>query len=427
MQPLPENPADPSAKPPFHGWRMVAIALFTDFISVGFFFYSYGIFFLALSKEFGGSHLDVSLGFMISNVSGALMAPFLGRALDRYPTRWIMLLGATVLALGYGLLSTISALWQFYLILATCNAFGGAAMGGQASSKLVAAWFIRKRGLALGIATMGISASGLVMPTLSAWLIDHIGWRGGYLVYCTVALLCVTPVVALLVRSNPEELGQRPDGATDAQHRAFLGGAEVEWSTAAILRSSNFWFIALTFALLVGVFQAILIHMVPQLTSQGLSTTQAAMILSVSAGIGVIGKVVFGWLTDHNEPKFAVWLCIITQLLGAILLMLCSSYLWLLLGGALFGFGMGGVVPLQSSTTGQIFGRLSFGRVSGLIRPAMIPLQMCAVPLAGWIYDQTGSYRISYLIMILALLIAAITIALVKVPAREPDVAAAIE
>ncbi|HNJ74822.1 MAG TPA: hypothetical protein PL081_07190, partial [Pseudomonadales bacterium] len=101
--------------------------------------------------------------------------------------------------------------------------------------------------------------------------------------------------------------------------------------------------------------------------------------------------------------------------------------LWLLLGGALFGFGMGGVVPLQSSTTGQIFGRLSFGRVSGLIRPAMIPLQMCAVPLAGWIYDQTGSYRISYLIMILALLIAAITIALVKVPAREPDVAAAIE
>lgn len=414
-----ERLPDPPATAPFHGWRMVAIAFFTDFISVGFFFYSYGIFFLALSKEFGGSHLDVSLGFMISNISGALIGPFLGRALDRYPTRWIMLLGATVLALGYGLLSTISSLWQFYLILATCNAFGGAAMGGQASSKLVAAWFVSKRGLALGVATMGISASGLVMPSLSAWLIEQIGWRGGYLIYSISTLLLVAPVVALLVRSNPEELGQRPDGETTAQHQARKKIAEVEWSTATILRSSNFWFLALTFALLVGVFQAILIHMVPQLTSQGLSTVQAASVLSLSAGLGVAGKVVFGWLTDHNEPKFAVWLCIATQLIGALMLMQCASYLWLLVGGALFGFGMGGVVPLQSSTTGQIFGRLSFGRVSGLIRPAMIPLQMCAVPLAGWIYDETGSYRISYLILMIALLVAAVTIAMVKIPQHE--------
>lgn len=411
--------SEPPATVPFHGWRMVAIAFFTDFISVGFFFYSYGIFFLALSREFGGSHLDVSLGFMVSNVSGALMAPFLGRALDRYPTRWIMLLGAAVLALGYGLLSTISSLWQFYLILATCNAFGGAAMGGQASSKLVAAWFVSKRGLALGVATMGISASGLVMPSLSAWLIEQIGWRGGYLVYSIATLLLVAPVVALLVRSNPEELGQRPDGETTAQHQARKKSVEVEWSTATTLRSSNFWFLALTFALLVGVFQAILIHMVPQLTSQGLSTAQAASVLSLSAGLGVVGKVIFGWLTDHNEPKFAVWLCIATQLIGTLMLMQCASYLWLLVGGALFGFGMGGVVPLQSSTTGQIFGRLSFGRVSGLIRPAMIPLQMCAVPLAGWIYDETGSYRISYLILMIALLVAAVTIAMVKIPQHE--------
>ena len=166
-------------------------------------------------------------------------------------------------------------------------------------------------------------------------------------------------------------------------------------------------------------FQAVLVHMVPQLTSQGLGAGHAAAVLSLSAGLGVLGKLVFGWLTDLNEPRIAVWLCIGTQLVGAWMLMSFSSLSWLLLAGAVFGFGMGGVVPLQSSVIGQVFGRLSFGRAVGLLRPAMLPLQVIPVPLAGWIYDLTGTYRLSYIVLMLALVFAAFSIAMVRIPQPE--------
>lgn len=399
---------------------MVTVAFFNDFISVGFFFYSYGLFFLALANDFGGSHLGLSVGFMLSNAMGAVMAPFLGQALDRLDIKWIMVSGAVSLSIGYALLSQINSLWQFYLILGTFLAFGSSAMGGQSSSKLVANWFHRRRGLALGVATMGISASGIVMPGIAAWLIGMVGWRGGYLVYAIAALALVTPVVLLYARTSPESVGQFPDGVAPRPTTSDQPvTVESAFTSRMILSSGDFWFTALTFAILVGVFQAVLVHMVPQLTSQGLGAGHAAAVLSLSAGLGVLGKLVFGWLTDLNEPRIAVWLCIGTQLVGAWMLMSFSSLSWLLLAGAVFGFGMGGVVPLQSSVIGQVFGRLSFGRAVGLLRPAMLPLQVIPVPLAGWIYDLTGTYRLSYIVLMLALVFAAFSIAMVRIPQPE--------
>lgn len=78
----PARSMPPRGKPPFLGWRMVAVAFFVDFIAVGFFFYSYGVFFKALATEFGGARFDVSLGLTLVNAVGAVLAPFWGR-------RWI--------------------------------------------------------------------------------------------------------------------------------------------------------------------------------------------------------------------------------------------------------------------------------------------------------------------------------------------------
>ena len=171
-QDLPENHQNHPKS--FAGWRMTGIAFFLDFIQVGFFFYSFGIFFMALTEEFGATRLGVSLAFMISGVVGAIFGPFIGQLLDKQSSiKPIMIVGALMLATGYGLLSQITAMWQFYFIAGTLLAIGGSTMGGQSSSKLVANWFVKKRGFALGIATMGISGSGVLMPALSSFLIDE--------------------------------------------------------------------------------------------------------------------------------------------------------------------------------------------------------------------------------------------------------------
>ncbi|MEE3109631.1 MAG: MFS transporter, partial [Pseudomonadota bacterium] len=158
----PARSMPPRGKPPFLGWRMVAVAFFVDFIAVGFFFYSYGVFFKALATEFGGARFDVSLGLTLVNAVGAVLAPFLGQALDRYPIKYVIAAGTAAMSLGFCLLSLVTARWQFYLILSTLLGFGLNAMGGLATAKLVANWFDRGRGMALGVATMGISLSGVL-------------------------------------------------------------------------------------------------------------------------------------------------------------------------------------------------------------------------------------------------------------------------
>jgi OFA family oxalate/formate antiporter-like MFS transporter len=158
--------------------------------------------------------------------------------------------------------------------------------------------------------------------------------------------------------------------------------------------------------------------MVPQFMDMGFHIEQAAFALSVVATLGVLGKVVFGWLIDNFPPSLAVWVCIATQALGALGILWFENYYFLLGASAVYGFGMGGVVPLNGAVTGAAFGRLSFGRVMGLMRPATLPIQGASVPLAGWIYDQTGSYLYAFELYFAAWFIAAIAIALVKLPSN---------
>ena len=382
----------------FYGWRIVGVAFLVDFMAVGFFFYSYGVFFKAIAADLGsGTRFGVSLGLSISNVVGAAVSPFIGRALDRVPIKRIMIAGAVCVSVGFGLLSQISAIWQYYLVLGTLLGIGGSLMGGLASSKLVANWFVARRGTAFGIATVGISLSGLMMPTAATWLIATVGWRGGFGVYGLCTLVMVVPLVARFVVDRPEAMGLRPDGdGPPSEEAESRYAAETMWRTRDIVRSRNFWAIALPFALVLSALSAILVHLVPYADDLGIPSYRAAWVLSISAGMGVLGKVAFGWLFDRFDARIALWLSFGMQLAGLLLLMRAQGFAGLVTAALVFGFGMGGVIPLHASVTGAAFGRLSFGKVLGLLRPFQVPITALGVPLAGWIYDATGSYELAF-------------------------------
>jgi MFS family permease len=385
----------------FLGWQMVAVSFFVDFLAVGFFFYSYGVFYKALTADFGGSRFGVGMGLFLANVVGALLAPFLGRALDRYPVRRIMLAGATAVSLGYLLLSRIGEQWQFLLIMGTLFAVGMSTMGGLSTAKLVANWFELRRGTALGLATTGISLSGFVMPGVATLLIAEQGWRGGFAIYGILTLVLVVPVVWRFVVNRPEDLGMRPDGDDPIEiGEPRPEGDVAEWRTREILRSRNFWAIALPFSMVLSALSALLIHLVPHVTDLGFSAERAATVLSLCAGAGVLGKIAFGSLVDRIDPRVAVWSSLGFQVAGLLLLMSADLFPWLVLAAGVFGFGMGGAVPLQGALTGQAFGRHSFGKAMGLLRPVMVPIHAAGIPFAGWIYDRTGSYDLAFQIFL---------------------------
>ncbi len=397
---------------------MVSVAFLVDFIAVGFFFYSYGIFFKAIAIEFGDSRFGVSIGVTVTQGVGAVLAPFIGRALDRFPLKNVMACGAVSMGAGFGLLGLVQTPLQFYLVLGVFVGFGAGAMGQLATSKLVSNWFVLKRGSALGIAATGISVSGVVMPAISAWIIATFGWREAFMTYGLITFLVVVPVVLRLVISRPEDVGLLPDGATE---KGALPPPKPPLRTRDFLSQPNFWILLTVIGLLFGIQSATLIHMVPQLTDQGLSLVAASGIASATAGFGIAGKLVFGVLVDRWDVRHALWLGIGFQFAGHLFMLFVEGYVGFLLGACMFGFGMGGVVPMQGAVVGAAFGRESFGRVLGAMRPPMAILHLAGTPFAGWVYDVTGNYRPAFFTFLALYLLTALIVLALKVETRSKN------
>jgi len=396
----------------FYGWRMVAVAFFVDFIAVGFFFYSYGVFFKSIAEEFGNSRLGISIGITVTHAVGAVLAPFIGRALDRYPLKNVICCGAVSMGIGFTALGFVETAIQFYLVLGIFIGFGAGSMGQLATSKLVTNWFFKRRGRALGVAATGISVSGVVMPAATAWLIGAYGWRSAFILYGAITLTIVVPIVLKFVVSKPEDIGLYPDGAPGPT--GPLTPIKPA-STREFLSNPNFWVLVAILGLLFCIQSATLIHMIPQLTDRGMSLVAASFIASATAGFGILGKLIYGSLVDRWDVRYALWLGIAFQFVGQVIMLYLSGYSYFLLGACLFGFGMGGVVPMQGAVVGAAFGRESFGRVLGAMRPAMASIQLLGVPFAGWVFDTTGSYKPAFTTFLVLYLLTAAIVYLLRV------------
>jgi MFS family permease len=418
-----QQPVTQKAKP-FLGWKMVLVAFCIDFVAVGFFFYSYGVFFKAIAEDFGGSRLGVAIGLTVTNAVGAIAAPYVGRALDKYPLRNVMGIGALFMAFGFLGLSFVQNELQFYLVLGLFIGFGASSMGNLATSKLVTNWFDKRRGTALGIAAAGVSLSGVIMPYISAELIENFGWRQGFLVYSAFTFLVVVPLIFRLVISRPEDVGLRPDGAMpikfdDGSILPPVEKAPPKMRLLELFKEHNFRMIVLTFSLLFCSMSATLTHMSPRLTDFGYTLVEASLVMSLCAGFGVVGKLSFGWLSDRLSVRKVMAIVIFMQFTGQYLMFSSLDYLTFAIGASMFGYGVGGVVPMHGAVVGKTFGRDRFGAVLGLMRPAMFPIQILGVPFAGWIFDVTGSYNVAFQVFLGLYFLAALAVSFYRQPAKS--------
>lgn len=399
----------------FYGWFIVATVFLANFINTGEAFYAMGVFFKPLIKEFGWSRAITSVGISLSVITGALFAPILGRLVDRYGARSIMPVGAAVVGLSFVLLSRMNYIWHFYLFYGIMLSLGSRSMGEIPGSTSVSNWFIKKRGLALGIATMGISMGGVIMPPLANYFISRFGWRVSFFFMAIFPWAVVIPLSIIFIRKRPEDLGLNPDGIADSNPDPALPDSEndryeVSIGARAALKTSDFWKLAVAFSFSFMSLGTVLIHLVPHLTDLGISPTTAAFCLGLTAAVGVVGKVILGWLTDIMEKRFVAILAYAFQIVGLIIL-LNARYLWLVyLFCVCFGFGMGGVIPIHQSFLGERFGRDSFGSIYGLMAPFTVFFQALGQPFAGYVFDVTGSYHLAFLLFIINYFLAAIII-----------------
>jgi MFS family permease len=143
--------------------------------------------------------------------------------------------------------------------------------------------------------------------------------------------------------------------------------------------------------------------------------------MSITAGFGVLGKLSFGWLGDRWSARKTLWLTIASQIIGQLAMFVETNLIIFAIGAVFFGYGMGGVVPLQGALIGKLFGRDRFGQTMGMMRPAMFPVQMIGVPLAGWVFDTNGSYTPAFIFFVILYVVAALVVLGFRQPARDFD------
>ncbi|MFH1485975.1 MAG: MFS transporter [Chloroflexota bacterium] len=407
----------------FYGWWVVAASAAVLLVDAGLGFYAFGVFFTPLIEEFGWTRAEfsgtVSLAFVVTGIA----SPIVGNLTDRFGARKVMLCSAVIMGGSFALLGLTQSLWYFYLVFVV-EAASRAGAHVVPITTLVANWFEKRRGLAMGIVVTGISLGGVLITPLSTYLIDLIGWRLSYLMLGILIWVSVIPLVILVIRNLPQHKGLLPYGRShpgelDSQTVGTSKSSQSDdavWTVRTAIRTSAFWFSAATVALLFLGGSAVMTHTIPLLRDRGVSAEGAAMVMSCVAGAGILGKTLSGYLADRLQIRFVVMMIGILIAAGIFILINFSSGALVWLFAVVFGFAMGGVIAIQSLLVAYCFGLASLGSILGGV--ALIADFGFAIGplLAGYVFDVTGSYDLAFQLYIASCLLAALLVLFVQPP-----------
>ena len=396
----------------FYGYVVVALA-FLIMVITGGTMYTFGVFFKPLADGFGWTSAATSGAFSLQMVLHGLFYIVTGRLNDRFGPRVVVSACCLLLGAGYLLMSRISDIWHLYLFYGVIIGIGMSG-GFVPLSSTVARWFVKRKGVMIGIAVAGISVGTMIMPPVASWLISNYGWRTSYAVI-GLTVLVITISAAQFLRRDPSQMRLLPYGQSEVQGES--SNLEVSGvSLQGAMHTRQFWLLCVAF-LSFGVFQtAIMVHIVPHAIELGISATAAANIFAAIGGLGIVGRIVMGGTSDRIGCRAALVICFVL-LTATLAWLLVAKELWMLyLFAAVFGFGYGGVSALMPPTVAEVFGLRSHGVILGVI--TFLATAGCAIGavMAGSVFDITGSYQVAFLTCVTLSIIGIILSSLLRPP-----------
>jgi MFS family permease len=409
----------PSHRPLPFGTRVVSSAFLAQALAVGLPISAYPVFISSLETELGATRTQASLGISLILVTGALLGPLVGRALDAGWAQVVMAGGALLFAAGFSSIAWTPNLELATLLWIATIGPGFAMLGPHPATTVLAKWFVARRGRMIAIAAMGTTFGGALTPGLAQALIGALGWRSALLGFGLIALTIGLPVALFGIRASPESVGAHPDGTSlPPPVEASPDPAQTaQHGMGTLLRDHRFWQLAFGFGLMTGISVGYVTHVVEWAGESGLERDVAVGVLVVNALFTTSGKLVFGWLTDRFGARTASLVGVACQLIGWAGMLFSSSSWIFMFGAALFSLGLGCMIPCQAAFVASIWGRAQFGRAAGLLGlvaifgPFLVPVSL------GIAFDRLGSYEWAMQVMWLAIALPAISLGLIG-PAR---------
>lgn len=412
----------------YYGWYIVAVAFASNFLGTGTGFYIFNAFIEPLCAARGWTRAEINIAPMLGYIVNLFGVLLYGTLVTRLGPRILVAVSSVISALSFLLMGITSSLWLFYLLFMTLF-LGISGMCGIVTATMVGNWFVLRRGSALGLATAGVSLSGVVMPAAALAIIRSSGMFYAFL-WVSIGILFVAPLALYVVRTRPEDHGLLPDGVRHepgAVHDAapfiepgLVPGASEKpshWTAGMVIRDRTFWTIGIAYGLSMATVLGVMFQLKPRFSDIGFDAVTAMRFMAATALVGTAGKYLWAFMCDRFQSRHIVALLLFLNAAGLSLILLEPSLPVIVLFIAVYGFAMGGVVSTQPVMIAEYFGREAYptvARYAGLV----VGINFIGYPLMGWSFDLTGSYDAAYAVFIILNLV---SMALVMTLPRPPQ------
>lgn len=385
----------PGKKTFFYGWWNVASGFTGMGLSYAMFtVFAFGTFVAPLQAEFGWTRGELSFALTMTNIAVVIASPLLGVMIDRFGVRRLLIPSIILMAMTVASMCLLTAnLWHFYLLYFLIP-FLGAGTLPQSFSRVLIAWFNRRRGIALGLSLSGFGVGAALIPLAAQFAIENLGWRFAYGGFAVAIVTLSLPMAVFLMRETPGEMGMTPDGleqnseTNEAESELVKTG--LSGKEAAVTRS--YWLILFSF-LLVGVgLTAIFAHLVPMLVDRGIDASVAVRCMS-AVGFGIIfGRVLAGYLMDHFFAPYVTAVFLLGMIAGILILASGTTSPLVFLAALLVGMASGSEISEIAYICSRYFGPRAFGLIYGIMFSAFQTGAAFGAPLMGMYHDKAGNY-----------------------------------
>ena len=390
--------------PFFYGWIVVGVTFVTMGIGVNARTF-FSLLFSPIVDEFGWQRGVTAGAFSFGFVMSAVFSPLMGRLMDRTGPRVVMELGVVLMAAGLMLAPLTSEPWHLYLTIGLLVGAGSVCLGYSGQSLFLPNWFVRKRGLAVGIAFAGVGIGSITLLPWMQVLIEQAGWRTACWTLGLLILVVLAPI-NLLLRKRPQDFGLQPDGdaapaasASRVSNVVDHAWASVEWTLSRAVRTRRFWWLALAFFTGLYGWYAVQVHQTKYLIEVGFSPATAAWALGFVSLVGIPGQIWLGHLSDRIGREW-IWTIssvgFVVCFLALIALQSLPSTPLLYLMVFAQGFLGYGVTAIIGAVAMEIFEGRHFGSIYGTLTVAGLAGGAAGPWITGVIHDHTASYAIAF-------------------------------
>ncbi|MFY9812960.1 MAG: MFS transporter [Dehalococcoidales bacterium] len=389
----------------FYGWWVVLVITILFFIGGAA---PFAVVLKQLMMQFHTGRGEVSLSQSINSIAGGVMGIFVGRMLQHNSPKKFMLWGSIISGLSTLTISLAHSLWFLYLFF-LIGGIAGAFSNAIAMFTILSRWFTKKWGTAIGIAMTGGGIGSILIQPLVGSIAQNYGWQATYILAGGLVLVINVPLILFVLKDRPEAMGLLADGEKpeigqviikqNIQTPLKLSGDDGNTRFLSYIKNPSLWLMGLSFAFAAIGSSAVTTQEVSLLTDMHVSDTVAATARGITLGIGAVSALASGWLADKFISRYVTLLFFLLAMIGMFILMpaVSMSQIWPFV--IIYGLGIGAGGTLLPVVTKDIFGARDFSAMFGFVIVLLAAGNSIGAPLAGFMYDATGSYHRVFMII----------------------------